>query len=487
MDALDLAFTPALEQARLIRTGEISPLELTELYLNRIQQLDGALAATPSAQSLGSYFTVTAELAIAQAQQMTEVVGNYLASSSGDRPDLPLFFGVPIAVKDLDPVAGMTCTYGVRALAGNVVEMDSGVVQRIKAAGFNILGKTAASELGSTPFCEGFGFPPTRNPWNLAYTAGGSSGGSAAAVAAGLCPLAQGSDGGGSVRGPAACCGVVGIKASRGRISWAPVGDRVNGIATQGTLARTVADAAALLDVLSGYCPGDPYWLPDPDPAFLTVAEQATQSGVSPLRVQVITEIPGMGILDPVCQDAVTQTADLLTELGHQVESSHLQITDLVTPFTAVWQAAIAEATIPTEWLSPFNQWLRQRAEQCHSGDYLRAVTQMQLISRRLINQFEHCDVLLLPVYLHHTIQIGQWADLPPDQLLEAIISWVAPCPPFNASGQPAIALPVGLAANGLPTSIQLVGKPADEATLIALAAQIEQARPWRDRRPPLS
>ncbi|MGB3757618.1 MAG: amidase, partial [Rivularia sp. (in: cyanobacteria)] len=251
MNPVDLAFAPALKQSELIRRKEVSPLELVELYLERIQQFNS---------KLGSYFTVTAEQAIDDAKSKTEMLAQ--------TQELPLFFGVPISIKDLNPVAGIPCSYGNAALLGNVPDYDDGVVAKIKQAGFIILGKTASSELGSFPYTEANGFPPTRNPWNLEYTSGGSSGGAASALAAGLCSIAQGSDGGGSIRGPAACCGLVGIKPSRGRVTHAPVGDRLNGIATNGPIARTVADAAALLDAMSGYVSGDSYWLPEPEKTF---------------------------------------------------------------------------------------------------------------------------------------------------------------------------------------------------------------------------
>jgi len=215
MTNTDLAFTSALEQAQLIRQGQFSPLELVELYLSRIQQFN---------PQLGCYFTVATDMALADAKAKTEQL-----TQIKDSAELPPFFGVPIAIKDLTSVQGLPCSYGTPLLKDKIAPYDDGVVTRIKQAGFIILGKTATSEVGSLPYTEPPGFPPARNPWNLEYTPGGSSGGAAAAVAAGLCPIAQGSDGGGSVRGPASCCGVVGIKPARGRVSFAPVGDRQNG------------------------------------------------------------------------------------------------------------------------------------------------------------------------------------------------------------------------------------------------------------------
>lgn len=459
MDAVDLALTPALELAMSIRTGLVSPIELVNLYLERIDRLN---------PQLGSYFTVTAESAQAQAKLQTE-----LLSGPNKLPELPRFFGVPIAIKDLTPVAGVPCTYGVRAMQGNISGYDESVVSRIKAAGFIILGKTATSQIGSLPYTEPENFPPARNPWNLDYTPGGSSGGSAAAVAAGLCPIAQGSDGGGSVRGPASCCGLVGIKPSRGRVSWAPVGDYLSGISANGPLARTVADAAALLDVMSGYTTGDPYWLADPNPAFL----EATSQKTGKLRIAFSTAVPPMGEASDSCQQAVLDTVKLLTDLGHDVEPGCPDFTGLLEPFTTIWQSGASASGIPGQVLQPMNRWLLERTVS--AGEYLRAVNQMQVISRRIVGFFQNFDVLVLPTYMHSPIRVGEWADLSCEETLANIVNWIAPCPPFNASGQPAIALPAGLDSNGLPVGIQIIGRPAAEATLIALAAQMEAAKPF--------
>lgn len=463
MNNNDLAFTPALELAKLIRGRDVSPLELVELYLNRIEQFN---------PQLGSYFTVTAEQAIADAQAKTEI----LTTAS----ELPPFFGVPISIKDLNAVAGVPCTYGTPALLQNIPNYDDGVVTRIKQAGFIILGKTATSELGSFPYTEPTGFPPARNPWNLEYTPGGSSGGAAAAVAAGLCAIAQGSDGGGSIRGPAACCGLVGIKPSRGRVTHAPVGSPVAGLGTNGPIARTVADAAALLDVMSGYVTGDPYWLPDPQTSFLA----ATSEKLGNLRIAFSTSIPPLGPADPNCQQGVMQTVELLAQLGHTIEEKSLDLSGLVEPFQTVWQGAVAASGIPPEALQPVNRFLFSRIGSV--GEYLRAVSQMQIVARQIVAVFDTVDVLVLPVYLHSPIRVGEWADLTPEETFQKIIHWVAPCPAANATGQPAIAIPVGFDTNGLPISVQLVGKPAAESTLISLAAQLEAANPWLQHRPNL-
>ena len=459
MNCVDRAFTPALQLAESIRAREVSPLEIVNLYLERIDRLN---------PELGSYFTVTAERAIALAKSQTEKLAGL------NKPqELPPFFGVPIAIKDLTPVTGLPCTYGTQALLGNISAYDESVVWRIKAAGFNVLGKTATSQIGSLPYTEPEGFPPARNPWNLDYTPGGSSGGSAAAVAAGLCAIAQGSDGGGSIRGPASCCGLVGIKPSRGRVSWAPVGDYLSGISANGPLARTVADAAALLDMMSGYTTGDPYWLPDSNPTFLEASRQ--KSGK--LRIAFSTTISPVGEASATCQQAVLETVKLLTDLGHDVEPGCPDFTGLIEPFIAIWQSGAAASGIPGPALEPMNRWLLERT--ISAGEYLRAVNQMLVISRRIVGFFEKFDVLVLPTYLHSPIRVGEWADLSCEETLQRIINWIAPCPPFNASGLPAIALPAILDDNGLPVGIQIIGRPAAEATLIALAAQMEAAKPF--------
>ncbi|WP_013324706.1 amidase [Gloeothece verrucosa] len=467
MNQIDLAFTSALEQAKLIRERQISPLELVEIYLARIERLN---------PQVGSFFHLAADAAISEAKAKTEFLAN-----NQDLCNLPLFFGVPTAIKDLNAVAGMPCSYGVAALKDNIVNYDDGVVTRIKQAGLIILGKTATSQLGSFPYTEPPNFEPARTPWNLDYTAGGSSGGAASAVAAGLCALAQGSDGGGSIRGPALCCGLVGIKPARGRISNAPIGDFQSGIATNGPLARTVADAAAFLDVMSGYTTGDPYWLPEPKMSFLA----ATGEDVGQLRIAFSPSLAGFPESVPIVGQAVRETAKRLEEMGHIVEEGCFNVEGLLEPFKIVWQSGVAAAGIPLELLCPLNQWLGE--QQTSAGQYLQAVRTLQMISRSLVAFFQEYDVLVLPVYLHQAIRIGEWENLPPQETLEKMINWVAPCPPCNASGLPAITIPTGFDENGLPIAVQLVGGAADEITLIALAAQLEALNPWSHYRPAMA
>ncbi|HAN74315.1 MAG TPA: amidase [Planktothrix sp. UBA8402] len=467
MNSVDLAFTPALEQARLIRTKFLSPLELVNIYLDRIQRLNPLL---------GCYFTVMADMALELAKTQTEQL--VLVS---DINDLPPFFGVPISIKDLNPVAGVACTYGSRALVDQIATYDDGVVSRIRQAGFNILGKTATSEIGSLPYTEPDGFPPARNPWNLDYTPGGSSGGAAAAVAAGLSSVAHGSDGGGSVRGPAFCCGLVGIKPTRGRVSHAPVGDFQSGISTDGPLARTVADAAALLDIMSGYILGDPYWLPAPNPSFLAATQQPPKS----LKIAIATSVLPIDKISPDCEQAVKNTVKLLEQLGHQIEPINLDFSDIIEPFILVWKSGVASAGIPPEYLGSVNQWLIET--QITAGQYLQAVSKMQVGGRQIVASLSPFDIVVLPTYMSPAIRVGEYAQLSPEETLQRITEWISPCPGFNVSGQPAIAIPTGFTPEGLPVGVQLVGKPATEATLIALAAQLEALQPWENHRPPMT
>lgn len=451
----NLAFTSALEQAKLIRERQVTPLELTQLYLSRIEKYN---------PRLGCFYHVAQEIAIAEAQEKTEQL-----SQTVDTRYLPPFFGVPIGIKDLKSVANMPITYGIAALKEQMAKYDEGVVTKIKQAGFIILGKTATSQLGSFPYTEPEGFAPTRNPWNLDYTPGGSSGGSSAAVAGGLCPIALGGDGGGSIRNPASCCGLVGLKPSRGRISLAPVGDRLSGLGTHGILTHTVADAAAFLDIASGYITGDPYWLDAPEIPFLA----ATQQKLAPLKIGYITSWLPLGEPSPECQQSVTKIVKQLEEMGHQVIPQAIDLTPLIQPFTTVWMTAVAASGIPPEALSPMNQWIL--AQSGSAGEYLQAVTQMQLFARQLVSVFDQIDVLIASTNMHPAIKIGAWGNLSPEDTFQNIMDWIFPCPAFNVTGQPVINIPAGFDSNNVPLGVQLVGKPNDETTIIALASQLEK------------
>ena len=457
-NSTNLAFTSALEQARLIKERQITPLELTELYLSRIEKYDSRL---------GSFYYVARESAIADAKQKTARL------TQTDPKHLPLFFGVPISIKDLKSVAGMPITYGVAAFKEKISQSDEAVVAKIKQAGFIILGKTATSQLGSFPYTEPEHFAPTRNPWNLDYTPGGSSGGASAALAGGLCSMALGGDAGGSIRGPAACCGLVGMKPSRGRISLAPVGDVLSGLGTHGILTRTVADAAAFLDIASGYVAGDPYWLPQPETPFLA----ATQQSLPSLKIGYTTSLLPVGEPALSCQQSVASVVRQLEGMGHEIIPQTLNLSPLIEPFKTVWSTAVAASNVPPEILSPMNRWVL--AQSGTAGEYSQAVTQMQLFARQLVNMFNSIDVLVAPTYMHPAIKVGEWANLSPEETFERIVNWILPCPPFNVTGQPVINIPAGFDRHNVPLGVQLVGKPGCESTVIALAAQLEQAQSW--------
>ncbi len=457
MNNTDLAFSSALKLAQLIRKKEISPLEITQIYLDRIAKFN---------PHLGSYFYIATETALQDAQTKTEIL-----AKTSDTSELPFFFGVPTAIKDLNPVAGMPCSYGVSAVKDKIADYDEVIVTKMRGAGFILLGKTAVSQVGSLPYSEPPNFPPSRNPWHTEFTTGGSSGGAAGALAGGLCAIAQGNDGGGSIRIPSACCGLIGIKPARGRVSYAPVGDYQNGIATNGIISRTVEDGAVLLDVISGYVTGDPYWLKDPEIPFREVIKKE----VKPLRIAFSSHLPHLTETDPQYVKMINEMAHNLETLGHNITEACPDIVSLVEPFKTIWEAGVPYTGFPLEVLSPFNQWLAQQAGS--AGEYLQAVSKMQIISRSIVGFFEEFDVLLLPILTHPPIKIGEWADLTPAETVEKVVNWIAPCPLANASGLPAIALPTGkFDQNGLPMAFQIIGKPADEATLLQLAFQLETA-----------
>jgi amidase len=271
----------------------------------------------------------------------------------------------------------------------------------------------------------------------------------------------------------------VGLKPARGRISNAPVGDYQNGIATHGILAHTVADTAALLDIMSGYTTGDPYWLPNPEISFLESISQKLPQ----LRIAFATSIPPIGEVAEIYQENIQLTARRLEEMGHILEQNCPDFNNFVEPFKKVWQAGVTSSGIPLECLSEMNRWIAKQSGS--AGEYLQAVTKMQLISRQIVAFFDQFDVLLLPVYMHPPIKVGEWANLTPEETMDKIINWVAPCPPANASGLPAITFPTGnFDQNGLPICLQLVGKPAAEATILALAMQLEKANPLLNQHP---
>jgi amidase len=467
-------FKPAGELARLVRSGELSSRELVEESLERIEALQ---------PELNAFVHIDAEGALAAA----DAVG---------RDDPRPFAGVPIAIKDTAAVAGMPYTMGSDIFGDYVPQHDAFVVRRLRDAGFVLVGKTNMPEFGILPVSEPRRFGPARNPWDTERTPGGSSGGAAAAVAAGMVPIAHGSDGGGSIRIPAACCGLVGLKAQRGRISRGPEQGE-DFLVQDGVLTRTVAETAELLDLLAGYETGDATWAQPPAETFTTAA--AREPGR--LRIGVSTLAPIDAPLDPICERGVRDAAELLATLGHEVEEfdAPWRMDDVVDTFTAVFGTPIAAAAFygglvtgrepSAELLEPLSWSFWEGLQQRTAVDYYLARTQLGALSRQIVAVWDDYDVVLLPSLAQRPVRIGEldacsdepWEDFRRSGEFTPYTAL------FNTSGQPAISLPLYHGDDGLPVGVQLAGRPADEPTLLSLSAQLEAAAPWAERRPALA
>jgi amidase len=464
---------PALELAGLVRAGEVRARELVEAALRQIE----------AHADLNAFTLVDAEGALAAAEAIVP----------GDpRP----FAGVPMAIKELDTVAGQPLTMGSDLFGDYRPDYDAFVVRRLKDAGFVLLGRTAAPEFGIVPVTEPRRFGPTRNPWDRARTPGGSSGGAAAAVAAGILPAAQGSDGGGSIRIPAACCGLFGLKPSRGRISRGPdTGDDF--FSTHGALTRGVADSAHLLDVLAGYEVGDSTWAPPPAEPFAATAARPPRR----LRVALTVESPLATPVDPVCARAVIEAAELLASLGHAVEEATppgWQSAELMPQFSTLWAAGIAsgvrygaavthrepspELVEPLTWA-----FYEMGARHMSAADLEGARIVLEGHARRLVRFFTAYDVLLMPSLAQRPVPLGAIDTCAAEPLAEfrkaALFTPFTPI--WNVTGQPAMSVPLFQGEDGLPLGVQVAGPPLGDGLLLALAAQLEQARPWAARRPP--
>jgi amidase len=474
----ELMFLPALEQARLVRDGEVTARELVEASLDAIEQLDGELNA---------FVLTTAEQALAAADQV----------KAGDpRP----FAGVPIAIKDLVALtAGVRTTFGMNATSEFVPSEDTHTYRKLRDAGLIMVGKTSTPEMGILPVTEPHRFGPTRNPWDTGRTPGGSSGGSAAAVAAGMTAIGYANDGGGSIRIPASCCGLVGLKPSRGRISVGPAWtELVAGFAVEGVVTRTVADTAAALDVMSGLEPGDPYWAPPPSAPF------ARSVGRDPgkLRIAYTLEAPNGVPVHEHCVAATREAAELLESLGHEVEEYNADWDGegYVENFVKVWLAVVGDEirdyeellghSIDRDQLEPLSRQMLETAEAVSATDYLQSLGWLRKLARAIVAEWNSIDVLLSPTLAQPPIPIGALEPAegePPIQMLLNSAGFVPFTPTWNVTGQPAVSVPLVQSPDGLPIGVQLVGPPAGEELLIALASQLEEARPWATRRPELA
>ena len=459
----ELLFEPIDVLADRVRSRELSARELVTSALERIEALD---------PSLNAFVEVDADGALAAA----EAIG----------PDDPrAFAGVPFAVKANTPVAGRLHTLGSKLLADRRADHDAYLVERLRAAGFVIVGMTNLPEFGILPTTEPRHGGPTRNPHDLSRTPGGSSGGSAAAVAAGMVPAAHANDGGGSTRIPAACCGLVGLKGSRGRVSRGPdSGDAF--LVVDGALTRTVAEAAAMLDILSGYEAGDATWAPPPAEPF--TASVLREPGR--LRIAVSLDNALDAPVDPECERAVRETADRLAGLGHEVvEAAPASLSpELLGLFTALfgpaismgiaWGERLAGRPATDEEIEPLSRALKGISDGISSVEYLLALTRLQAVARGIIAFFADYDLLLTPALAERPLPIGECTGTGADPMADfARPGRFTPYTAiFNVTGQPAITLPVRWGEDGLPTSVQLVAKPLAEDTLLQAATQLEAA-----------
>jgi amidase len=468
----ELLVRPATELAAMVRSGELAARELVEASLRRIDALTPAINA---------FTHVAHESALA------------VASGIGPRDPRP-FAGVPIAIKDNRAVAGMPLTAGSDLYGDYVPNQDDFVVRRLRDAGFVIVGKTSLPEMGILPTTEPRRFGATRNPWDRDRTPGGSSGGSGAAVAAGMVPVAHGNDGGGSIRIPAACCGLVGLKPARGRVSVGPASGH-SFLSCDGVLTRTVAVTAALLDVLAGPEAGDATWAPPPPGRYAVLAD--ADPGRLRIGLAVIPPFEGATV-EPMCEAAARDAAALLASLGHDVEEiappwSNL---NLLADFTRAFGPLISLGTWlggrlvgrePTAGdLEPLTWAMYERAREQNTIAYLTGQNRLESVARSIVQALAPYDVVLTPALAQRPVAIGAIHGRGPDPMGNYWRS--ARFTPFtsivNVTGQPAIALPLYHGDDGLPTAVQLIGPPAREEVLLAVATQLEAALPWAGRTP---
>jgi amidase len=465
----DIAFLDATAQAELVRKKEVKAIELVEAAIERIEQLNPTLNAV-----------------------VTPMYEQARETARGKLPKGP-FAGVPFLLKDLLAFyGGVRMTFGSRLFSSYVPDHDSELVMRLKRAGLIIVGKTNTPEFGILPTTEPELFGPCRNPWNTDRTTGGSSGGSAAAVASGMVPMAHANDGGGSIRIPASCCGLFGLKPTRGRNPLGPdFGDIMSGLVCEHAVTRSVRDCAALLDATSGPAPGDPYWAPPPQRPFLK------EVGADPgkLRIAFTIEPPGEIAIHDDCVKAVREAAALCSDLGHEVTETAPELdAEMITQaFVVLWSAGNA-VTIKAlgaskEMVEPLSWALYEMGCHYDAADYLIAAGNIQRMARDVSRFFENYDVWLTPTLGEPPVPLGTF-DSPPDDPLRGFTrsgEFVPFTPVCNATGQPAMSVPLFWNGEGLPVGTHFIGRFGDEATLFRLAAQLEEARPWKDRRPPVS
>jgi amidase len=468
----ELALMDAIAQADLVRSGEVTPLELVDAAIDRIERLNPQVNAV-----------------------ITPLFDQARAAVKSSLPNGP-FRGVPFLLKDLLALyAGAPISAGSASMRGFVPDHDSELVARLKRAGLIILGKTNTPEFGLLPTTEPRLFGPTRNPWDTTRTPGGSSGGSAAAVACGMVPMAHGNDGGGSLRIPASCCGVFGLKPTRARNPLGPdFGDLMNGLPVEHALTRSVRDSAALLDATSGPDVGDPYWAPPPARPFLR------EVGADPGRLRIAfttTSLTGAPI-HPDCIRATQDAAKLCADLGHEVTEAAPPIDGekFTRAFLTVWavgcargmegNALVTGRKPAPENFEPLTWALAEQGRAVPATTYLLTVTFLQGIARRVARFLTQHDVWLTPTLAEPPLPLGSFDARPDNPLagLHRAVAFVPFTPVCNVTGQPAMSVPLYWNEAGLPIGTHFAARFGDEATLFRLAAQLEAARPWAARRP---
>lgn len=463
----------ALDQAAAVRRREVSPVELVDHYLDRIDGLNA---------TFGAFVTVTDDLAREQAKGAERAV---LAEEN-----LPPLHGVPTAIKDLNLTAGVRTMLGSAMYSEFVPPVDDHVVTLLKLAGTISLGKTNTPEFGLPCYTEPAVAPPARTPWDTERLAGGSSGGAAAAVASGLVPFAQGSDGGGSVRIPASVCGLFGIKVSRGRVSNGPLGGDTTGLSWNGPIARTVRDAAAMLDAMAVPMVGDPHWAPPLPPGETFLAAADREPGRLRIGRYATPAVSGVEVHGD-CLAAWEDATELLSSLGHEVEDIPTPFTaELVPLFETLWSVAAHTAPVDPARigeLRPLTRWMRERGAAVTGPQFAAALAGLQMASRQGIMATAGYDAVLTPTLALPPRPVGWFVESgDPVEDFERQKAFSPFTPIYNVSGQPAVNVPLFWNDQNLPIGVMLSGRPADEVTLISLSAQLEAARPWKERHPAL-
>jgi amidase len=454
----------------MVRRGEVSATELVGFYLDRIQRLN---------PELNAFRKVFAEKAMLEAEQAEARV-----RAGEERPLL----GVPVAIKDEVDVVGEVNTHGTDAFT-EPAAADSEMVRRLREAGAIVVGLTLLPEMAICGFTESATYGVTRSPWNPSRTPGGSSGGSGSAVAAGLVPIASAGDGAGSIRIPAASCGLFGLKVSRGRVSLAPTLEGWGGLAVEGCLSRSVLDTALWLDVVSGGS-REPEAPAPPEKPFV----EAAKTPPGKLRIAWSTLAP-RAVAPPTVDDnakgAVADAVELLSGLGHEVTQRDPDWGNIGNNITARFLSGVADTVkeVPhPERLERRTRGFGRLGGILPRSLYEKARGEGRAADSARVNAiFDHCDVLVMPVMGGTALPIRRWEGKGALQTVLGMSRFYPYCVPWNHLGNPAMAVPAGFSPEGMPLSIQVIGRRGDEATLLSLAAQIEAERPWADRRPPIS